>query len=295
MKIKKINHIKGVSGKTILSLAIFIAIVIGGSISYSVLNSLAISQKEKQANNLIIATEKAIAKIAAIKEAKRKEPVYINLPNAKPVRAIIDDYTKTDSIWAIVSKTHPISIDYIPSSLKIPDIATRTDKSDSERSTRSDIETPLINMFTAAAAAGYNLMIGSGYRSAALQKIYFDSYASTAGEAAANQYIAYPGQSEHQTGLAVDISTISRNCYLSECFANTDDGLWLVDNAYKFGFILRYPKGKESITGYQYEPWHFRYVGIDLATALKDSGLTLDEAWSYLQAADKTLQQNGAI
>jgi D-alanyl-D-alanine carboxypeptidase len=138
-------------------------------------------------------------------------------------------------------------------------------------------------------------MIGSGYRPASLQKIYFDSYASSAGIEAANQYVAYPGQSEHQTGLAVDITTVSRNCYLTECFADTSDGQWLANNSYKYGFTLRYPKGKESITGYQYEPWHFRYVGIDLATALYESELTLDEAWQYLQEANDTLRSNGAI
>jgi len=229
------------------------------------------------------------------REAKKKEPVYINLPGASQIRAIVDDYSSPSSIWGLVSKTHPIPIDYTPSSLKIPDVSTRTDKSIDERSVRSEIEPQLIEMFSAASAAGYQLMIGSGYRSADLQAIYFNSLARLVGEDAANQSIARPGQSEHQTGLAIDISTVSMQCYLDECFADTGDGLWLADNSYKFGFILRYPKSKESITGYRYEAWHFRYVGVDLATALYESGLTLDEAWSYLETADSTLKQNGAI
>lgn len=263
--------------------------------SYSYLDAQRTTQENKQVENARIAVAKAKAATKAAMEAKKKEPVYIALPGAKQIRAIVDDYSLTASIWAIVSKTHPISVDYIPPSLKIPDVATRTDKSDDERSVRSDIEVPLKNMFAAALSEGNSLMIGSGYRSAALQKIYFDNYANSVGEEAANQTIAYPGQSEHQTGLAVDISTVSRDCYLSECFAGTTDGLWLVDNSYKYGFTLRYPKGKEVITGYQYEPWHFRYVGIDLATALHESNLTLDEAWSYMEAAETTLKQNGAI
>jgi D-alanyl-D-alanine carboxypeptidase len=234
-------------------------------------------------------------KEADAKEAKRKEPVYIKLPGAKPIKALVGDYSKPDSIWTIVSKSHPISVDYVPSGLKIPDVATRPDKSKDEQSLRSDIGTPLKNMFDAASAAGHDLMIGSGYRSAALQKVYFDNLAATAGEAAANQAIAYPGQSEHQTGLALDISTLSKECYLDDCFATTADGLWLADNSYKYGFILRYPKGSESITEYEYEPWHFRYVGVDLATALHESNLTLDQAWPYLQKADATLHKNGAI
>ena len=229
------------------------------------------------------------------KTAKKREPVFITLPGAQTIRAIVDDYSVTSSIWALVSKTSSISTDYVPSGLKIPDVATRTDKSDDERSVRSDIEQPLQDMFAAANGAGNQLMIGSGYRSAALQQTYLNSLAANIGLDAANQSIALPGQSEHQTGLAVDISTVSRNCYLDTCFGDTNDGLWLVHNSYKFGFILRYPSDKVSITGYKYEPWHFRYVGIDLATALHDSGLTLDEAWPYLQAADDTLRSNGAI
>ena len=82
---------------------------------------------------------------------------------------------------------------------------------------------------------------------------------------------AREGHSEHQTGLAVDINSVS------ESFAKTKEGKWLANNSYKFGYILRYPKGKEDITGYSYEPWHFRYVGVKVATAVYESGLTFDE------------------
>lgn len=229
------------------------------------------------------------------KEAKKKEPVYITLPGATPVRALVEDYSLTSSIWKLVNKTNPIPLDYVPAPIVIPDIPTATNKSDAERSIRSDIAAPMKSMFDAASTAGYSLMIASGYRSSALQRSYFNSLASALGATVANQSIALPGQSEHQTGLAADISTVSRNCYVSTCFADTNEGIWLANNSYKYGFILRYPKGKESITQYQYEPWHFRYVGIELATAIHQSGLTFDEAWPYLQAADNTLKQNGAI
>jgi len=250
-----------------------------------------IQQTEYSTSNQLLAAKAA----RSAREAKKKEPVYITLPGAKQIRALVDDYSSPSSIWALANKTHVLPIDYIPNSLKIPNVSTRTDKSNDERSVRSELETPLIDMFAAANAYSYQLMIGSGYRSAALQKIYYDSLASSVGETAANQAIALPGQSEHQTGLAVDISTISRNCYLDNCFADTSDGKWLVENSYKFGFILRYPEDKVAITGYQYESWHFRYVGIDLATALHDSKLTLDEAWPYLEKAEITLKNNGAL
>lgn len=252
-------------------------------------------QAQEQQKQAEVARVLALKAVAAAKEAKKKEPVYITLPGAKQIRAIIDDYSLPNSIWLVVSKSHPISVDYVPAALKIPDVATRTDKSDDERSVRSDIEQPLINLFAAASTAGYQLMIGSGYRSAALQQIYYNSSVNSIGVEATNQAIAIPGTSEHQTGLAFDVSTVSRTCYLDSCFGTTADGVWLADNAYLYGFTLRYPSGKDDITGYQYEPWHFRYVGIDLATALHESNLTLDEALPYLIKADATLKQNGAI
>lgn len=117
-----------------------------------------------------------------------------------------------------------------------------------------------------AAAAGYpNLYISSGFRSYSTQGSLFKSYSARDGEAQANLYSAYPGQSEHQTGLAIDISGVGSNWE------------WVHSNAHKYGFILRYPKGKTDITGYQYEPWHFRYVGVKNATDIYNSGLTLEE------------------
>jgi len=290
MRVYKQGH-KNVTFRVIISL-ILIAIV--GATGYGC-NAFISSQTDILNKKVSDAYKSELANVIAYKEARKNIPVYITLPGATKIRALVDDYTKTDSIWAIVSKTHPISVNYTPTPLIIPNVLTRTDKSVAERSVRSDIAKPMAKLFAGASKAGYQLMIGSGYRSAALQKIYFDSLASSVGTVAANNAIAFPGQSEHQTGLAADISTVSQNCYLSDCFGATPDGMWLVNNAYKYGFILRYPLGKESITGYQYEPWHFRYVGIDLATALHQSGLTLDQAWPYLMKADATLKKNGAI
>ena len=285
---------KGHSGhkKTALKIIIFgVLVILVGAVTYQ---SCVYFNNQRIVDDRNVKIHQAEVKAAAL-DAKRKEPVFISLPGAKPIKAIVSDYSQPDSIWALVSKTHPISVDYVPHDLKIPNVATRTDKSDDEQSVRTIIHTPLKTMFDAATKAGHNLMIGSGYRSAALQKVYFDSLVASVGETTANQSIAIPGQSEHQTGLAVDISTLNRNCYLDQCFATTADGLWLADNSYLFGFILRFPEGMETITGYQYEPWHFRYVGVDLAAALHQSNLTLDAAWPYLQSAETTLHKNGAI
>ncbi len=93
--------------------------------------------------------------------------------------------------------------------------------------------------------------------------------------------VTVPGASEHQLGLALDIVCTSHQD-LDEAFADTDAGIWLAQNSYKYGFILRYPKEKEYITGIKYEPWHFRYVGIEAATVITERGLTLEEFWEEL-------------
>ncbi len=209
--------------------------------------------------------------------------VYVTLPGASKIKALIDDYDATDSIWTLVSKTRPISTNYVPT-VSIPNVATNTSKSDYEQSVRTDISSQIESLFKAASNDGYPLMIGSGYRPSTLQEYYYNSAVNAYGEEEANRSTAKPGQSEHQTGLAVDISPVSRECYIETCFSETPEGIWLAENSYKYGFILRYPSGKEAITGYEYEPWHFRYVGVDLATAIYESGLTLDEAWSYLKS-----------
>ena len=120
---------------------------------------------------------------------------------------------------------------------------------------------------------GLNLWIASGYRSYATQKRLYNNYVSSDGKEAADTYSARPGYSEHQTGLAFDLNSVE------ESFANTDEGKWVKDNCYRYGLIIRYPKGKESITGYIYEPWHLRYVGVKLATKLYNDGdwITLEE------------------
>src|SRR5699024_2575641 len=102
-------------------------------------------------------------------------------------------------------------------------------------------------------------------------------YAERNGIEAANRYSAKPGQSEHQTGLVMDITSESVNFDLSEDFGKTPEGEWVANNAHLFGFIIRYPEGKEDITGYIYEPWHLRYLSPDVATAVFESELTYEE------------------
>lgn len=121
-------------------------------------------------------------------------------------------------------------------------------------------------MKEAAKNEGLNIYISSGFRSYATQRTIYNNYVARDGKAEADRYSARPGYSEHQTGLAFDVNTIS------SAFDNTNEAKWLSKNCYKYGFILRYPKGKESETGYMYESWHFRYVGEEFASKLYNNG-----------------------
>lgn len=126
-------------------------------------------------------------------------------------------------------------------------------------------------MQKAAAAQGLNIYISSGYRSYSRQQTLYNNYVKSDGKALADTYSSRPGYSEHQTGLCFDLNTID------DSFGNTKESAWLEQHAQEYGFIIRFPKGKDAQTGYQYEPWHLRYLGVDMATKVYNSGLSLEE------------------
>ncbi len=134
----------------------------------------------------------------------------------------------------------------------------------------------LSDMFTDAKAAGYTLRVASSYRSYIDQYIIYNDYVKRDGQAAADRYSARPGHSEQQSGLAFDLKCPTYDG-LTTAFADMPEGIWVAENCHKYGFIIRYPKDKEEITGYMYEPWHVRYLGVDTATAVVESGLCLEE------------------
>ncbi len=123
----------------------------------------------------------------------------------------------------------------------------------------------------AAAAEGLNIWLASGFRSYDRQKTIYNNYLNWYGQEKTDTLSARPGHSEHQTGLAIDVNSVT------DSFGATPEAAWLAEHAHEFGFIIRYPKGKEHITGYKYEPWHIRYLGVDMATTIYNSGLTLEE------------------
>lgn len=127
-------------------------------------------------------------------------------------------------------------------------------------------------------AIGVNLMVNSSYRSFEEQKEVYEEF-KLKGQSYADAYAARPGFSEHQTGLALDITSLEHKS--QALFKESSEYQWLKENCYKYGFILRYPEGKENITGYNTESWHFRYVGKELAKKIYDEGITFDEYYAF--------------
>lgn len=186
------------------------------------------------------------------------------------------------SIWWIVNRERPLPDGYVPPDLSVPDVRLRLAAS-AEQMQFSDRAIPAVeSMFAAANSDGVELVFGSGYRSEALQAQFYNSYVARDGQAAADRYSARPGTSEHQTGLAFDVTSVSGTCHLEVCFEDLPEGQWVGENAHRFGFIIRYLNGKEAITGYQYEPWHLRYVGEELANELHESGQTMEEFFNLV-------------
>ncbi|MDQ0114857.1 M15 family metallopeptidase [Paenibacillus harenae] len=206
-----------------------------------------------------------------------------SLPQTKtPQKETMGDGIEADkaaadrTIEALVNREHPLAETEIPEDLVKVDVPTVLENPEVNQ-LREEPATALKLLFSGAREEGFKLYARSGYRSFKTQEALFAGYAKKAGEDAANRYSARAGQSEHQTGLAVDVTSESVSLKLTEDFGETEEGIWLAANAHKYGFIIRYPKGKEDVTGYIYEPWHIRYLGVELATDVFKSGLTYEE------------------
>lgn len=209
------------------------------------------------------------------------EAAYFNDVKVVDGRNIIQN---PENVMALVNKQFSLPDGYEPSELMIPDVAFSYGKLDLEKSyLRQDAAQALEKLFTGALNEGVELFAVSGYRSFTRQSQVFEAEVSKVGKEKAVQAVAIPGSSEHQTGLSMDISSRSANLELSEEFGETKEGKWLAENAHRYGFILRYPKGKEGITGYKYEPWHFRYVGTEAATVIYEKKWTLEEYFDIVK------------
>jgi zinc D-Ala-D-Ala carboxypeptidase len=188
------------------------------------------------------------------------------------------------NVMALVNKEFYLPADYIPGDLVRPNVAFSFGDVETEKSLlRMEAALALEKMFSEAATNGIELYAISGYRSFSRQQSLFNAEIDRVGIEKAEQAVAIPGASEHQSGLAMDISSQSNKFYLNEAFENTPEGKWLKDQAHRFGFVLRYPKEKIDITNYMYEPWHYRYVGVKAATIMYKHNWTLEEYFNEVK------------
>ena len=213
-------------------------------------------------------------------------PSVTNFTPAQATRLMEQSTTDPESTWIVVNKQNPLNpIDYVPKDLVAPQFPV-LNANPYGRKLRKEASKAAYKLAMAMKAAGKgSLVIQSAYRSYAEQKTIHarqvEKYGPTTGEALA----ARPGYSEHQTGWAMDVSARGQGCQIRVCFGQTKAGRWLAGNAWRFGFIIRYPSEAMEVTGYQYEPWHLRFVGLGLATVMhEDKVRVLEKFFGYPSA-----------
>lgn len=193
----------------------------------------------------------------------------ISKVNVNTNKDFYEDTKETD-----ISKGNAMLVNkynYLPNDYEPTDIVSISNwYAYSGHSTKKEVYDAYVKMWKKAKEAGNTLLVNSSYRTRDEQSEEYDN--------SSDEYASRPGFSEHQTGLALDIVTYDT---IGNDFENSSEFKWLQENSYKYGFILRYPKDKEDITGYNYESWHYRYLGVSLATKVHDEGITYDEYYSY--------------
>ena len=238
--------------RRIFKITLFAVIVIT---SLSIRNTLADKDDEKVIHaNIIVKSEKKVA------DQQREASTLEN---------------KKENIL-LANKNNRLHKNYLPEDLTITNIRFIWNGDPNVRRMSRVAAKALERLFEAAEEKKLTLLGVSGYRSYSYQKELYNNKVNRSGKEEADKYVAQAGASEHQTGLAMDILSTEYTT-LDEGFENTKAYEWIVENCHKYGFIIRYPKGKEEITGYNFEPWHLRYVGVDVATEIMSKGITLEE------------------
>lgn len=234
--------------KTLTAIAVFLAIIVGGP-AYV----LFLKDENRQAQPI------ATPQKDTASEETPTEPEF-----DKSKHSLSD----AASIWVVVNKRRPLEpVTYVPNDLV---------SVGGGQLLRKEAATAFTEMVTAAKNSGLTITPLSGYRSYSTQVSVYNREVATYGQAVADTQSARPGTSEHQTGLGIDVG--GGGCGIEDCFGNTTEGKWVAANAYKYGLVVRYIPGKESVTGYRPEPWHLRYVGVELAAELREKGVqTLEE------------------
>ncbi len=250
----------------------------------------------KKAARILIATFVATTLVAVV-VACAPERVPVATPSPKPTvtpsptptptptptfdrgAQSIDDPT---SYWVVANKLRPLNpSDYAPADLV--SVPVQFVNPPMLRQAASDAVVAMFAAFTAE--TGLGMQSQSAYRSYGVQVSVYNGWVANLGQEGADKTSARPGHSEHQTGLSIDVSAVPASCALQACFADTPQGAWLAANAWEYGFTMRYPNGKTPITGYEFEPWHYRYVGLELATELHATGIQTLEEFFGLPAA----------
>ena len=194
----------------------------------------------------------------------------------------MQDYT------ILVNKEHLLSSDYVPENLVITDDNENNFHDYKDPNFKPMISADILPYFEAmqkaAEALGLRkIIVDSGYRPYEYQQVIFDKSVAEKGLEETLRLVSLPGSSEHQTGLAIDIAYMDNGVYIEKTSDVDPEIMWLKENAHKFGFILRYPEGKEDVTNIQYERWHYRFVGVEMATILYAEGITLDEYYERVE------------
>jgi D-alanyl-D-alanine carboxypeptidase len=218
-------------------------------------------------------------------------PATSPTPSATPIPTPTFDSTAQSiddpaSYWVVVNKQRPLNpSDYYPADLVDPPVPYGA------YSMRQAASDAVVAMFAAfLQETGEEMESISGFRSYDSQVSTYNGWVDSLGQAEADLQSARPGHSEHQTGLAIDVGSVPAECSLETCFAGTTQGQWLAGNGWRFGFIVRYPSDKTPVTGFSYEPWHMRFVGVELSTEMHNTGVTTLEEFFGLPAAPDYLQ-----
>ncbi|MEC1718268.1 M15 family metallopeptidase [Schinkia azotoformans] len=252
-------------------IALTIGLVLTGCSNAEIINSSA------QSVDAAVPIEEKLIDSEVTEQPIKKETPQENTDSIEKKDEVIKVVSNPDDLLVLVNKKNTLPEDYEPSDLVAPNIPFSFEEDIPKRYVRKAAAEALEELFAVAKEEQIELLGASGYRSYSRQEAIFASNVAKKGEKEARRVSAEAGQSEHQTGLAMDVTSKYVGYDLIEEFGETKEGIWLKNNAHKYGFIIRYPKEKEDITGYIYEPWHIRYVGKDVATVIYENGYTFEE------------------
>lgn len=213
-----------------------------------------------------------------MKESGNSSPEeVVGLVNTKASNGFYSDITETDTskgILMLVNKFYGLDETYEPDDLKSVSLSYAY----AGKKVSEIIYDDLIEMLEDASDSGYKIVVDQGYRSYIDQLDAYNTYAYSKGETYADEIAARAGHSEYQTGLSVLLTPYNK---IIEDVSENEEYMWLIKNSYKYGFIQRYPEGKENITGFSYDPWRFRYVGVEIATKIHNENITFDEYYEF--------------